>query len=136
MKILLSILMAAAISTSLFAADKLHKAQLQSDMRLMLNALLEAQTAGFYNNKNGLIASVTTLKKGLKSLKSMDAKLYLPKEYQNTERFAKKRVSMIEMYADDFIISVKDDNMDDAFDDFVLLQKQCTSCHIRLRKNF
>ena len=136
MKILLSILMAAMMSTSLVAADKLHKAQLQSDMRLMLNSLVDLQRAGFYNYKDGLLVSVKNLKSGLKSLKSVDAKSYLPKEHQNAERFAKKRVDMIEMYADDLVISVESDNMDDAFEDFVNLQKQCTSCHLRLRKEF
>ena len=136
MKILLSILMAAIMSTSLFASDKLHKAQLQSDMRLMLNSLVDVQRAGFYNYKDGLLVSIKNLKAGLKSLKSADAKAYLPKDHKNADRFAKKRVSMIEMYADDLAVSVEDGNMDDAFDDFVLLQRQCTSCHIRLRKDF
>ena len=102
----------------------------------MLNSLVDIQRAGFYNYEDGLLISIKKLKAGLKSLKATDAGSYLPKEHQNSERFAKKRVSMIEMYADDFLISVESGDMEDAFDDFILLQKQCTSCHLRLRKNF
>lgn len=134
MKLLTTLILTAILSTSLLADEAAKKAKLSSDMRVMLDALIDIQKAGFYNSKEGMVDGVKRLKKGLHSLTTTDAKSYLPKTQAHADKFAQKRAKMIELYADDLVESLKLDHMEDALEDYSLIMKQCTSCHFRLRK--
>jgi hypothetical protein len=134
MKKTVSALAAGLLGVSLYAAPATEKqAQLAVDMRAMLAALETIQMSGFYNDHQGMKTGVKRLKEGLKSLHSTDAKSYLPDEKAYADKFAIKRATMIEMYADDMVDSLNHDNMDDALDDYTQILKQCTSCHLRIR---
>jgi hypothetical protein len=134
MKKAVSALVAGLLGVSLHGAVSTEKqAQLAVDMRAMLAALETIQMSGFYNDKEGMKTGVKRLKDGLKSLHSTDAKSYLPDEKAYADKFAIKRATMIEMYADDMVDSLNHDNMDDALDDYTQILKQCTSCHLRIR---
>jgi len=125
---------AGILGVSLHAAAVSEKqAQLAIDMRSMLAALETIQMSGFYNDKEGMKKGVERLKQGLSSLHSTDAKSYLPDEKAYADKFAIKRATMIEMYAEDLIQSLERDNMDDALEDYTQILKQCTSCHSRIR---
>lgn len=134
MKFLTAIIATAILSTSLLAANAEKQGKLASDMRMMLNALVDIQNAGFYNSKEGMVAGIERLKKGLHSLNTTDAKSYLPDSQAHADKFAQKRARMIIMYADDLVESLKFNHMEDAQDDYTLIMKQCTSCHLRLRQ--
>ncbi|MGB6018960.1 MAG: hypothetical protein WBF77_05135 [Sulfurimonadaceae bacterium] len=120
------------VAVSATAADK-NQLKLKSDMRSMLSAMEAIQSGGFYNNKESMIEGVERLKKGLSSLRSSDAKRYLPKDQAYADKFANKRADMIAMYADDITVSIKDGNWDDALNDYQQMLGQCTSCHLRIR---
>ena len=120
------------VAVSATAADN-NKLKLKSDMRSMLSAMEMIQSGGFYNNKESMKEGVKRLKKGLVSLRSSDAKLYLPKDQAYADKFANKRADMIAMYADDITASIKDENWDDALNDYQQMLGQCTSCHLRIR---
>ena len=120
------------IAISATAADN-KQLKLKSDMRSMLSAMEMIQSGGFYNNKESMKEGVKRLKKGLSSLRSSDAKLYLPKDQAYADRFANKRADMIAMYADDITASINDGNWDDALNDYQQMLGQCTSCHLRIR---
>jgi hypothetical protein len=115
------------------SADQTQRAKLSSDMRSMLAAMELIQKAGFYNDHKMMTNGVNDLKNGLESLKSSDAKEYLPKDQAYADKFAQKRATMIDMYADDILSSLKEKNMDDALEDYIQILKQCTSCHSRIR---
>jgi hypothetical protein len=133
MKKVVSALLAGLLGVTLQAGEPEKQAQLAIDMRAMLSALETIQKSGFYNDKEGMKTGVKYLKDGLKSLHSTDAKSYLPDEQAYADKFAIKRATMIEMYADDLVQSLNHDNMDDALDDYTQILKQCTSCHLRIR---
>ncbi|MCD6259792.1 MAG: hypothetical protein J7J31_09350 [Helicobacteraceae bacterium] len=130
MKLFKTTALSLLLATSVFAESKTDMAE---DMRTMLSAMQEIEAAGFYNNKEGMHAGVKKLKSGLKTLLSTDAKEYLPDEQAYANKFAKKNATMITMYADDLIDSLNHNKMDDALENYALILKQCTSCHIRIR---
>ena len=134
MKFLTALIATTILSTSLLAGNAAKQSQLASDMRTMLSALVDIQNAGFYNSKEGMKEGIERLKKGLHSLSTTDAKSYLPDSQAYADKFAQKRARMITMYADDLLESLKYNHMEDAQDDYALIMKQCTSCHLRLRK--
>jgi cytochrome c556 len=115
------------------SANQTQRTKLSSDMRSMLAAMELIQKADFYNDHVMMKNGVKNLKNGLESLRSSDAKKYLPKNQAYADKFAQKRAKMIDMYADDILSSLKDKNMDDALEDYTQILKQCTSCHSRIR---
>ncbi|MEN4045831.1 hypothetical protein MLC52_00965 [Sulfurimonas sp. NW15] len=122
-------------SSSLQAGDTLKQSELASDMRKMLQAVNQIQTAGFYYNKEGMTEGVNKLKSAIGSLTTTDARSYLPANEAYADKFAQKRAKMITMYADDMIVSLNNENIDDAIEDYSQIIRQCTSCHSRIRAN-
>ena len=120
------------VSISAIAEDN-QKSLLQSDMRSMLSAMEIIQRGGFYKNKPSMTEGVQRLKKSLESLRTTDAKKYLPKDQAYASRFANKRADMIAMFADDILTTANNDNWDDALNDYQQILSQCTSCHLRIR---
>jgi cytochrome c556 len=134
MKTIIITLISLLLTSSLYAGDKTKQAKLSSDMRNMLEAVLNIQRAGFYNNKEGIKSAAQTLIQNLDSLIQTDASTYLPDSKANAGKFAKKRAKMIKMYANDLVLSVDSDDFDDSLEDYNQILKQCTSCHSRLRQ--
>jgi cytochrome c556 len=132
MKKILTLLTILILTTSL-SADKTKRAKLSSDMRSMLSAMELIQKGGFYSKPEMMQAGVAKLKKGLHSLTTTDAKSYLPEDKANADKFANKRARMINMYADDLLVSLQNQDMDEALVDYTQILKQCTSCHLRIR---
>ena len=132
-KIILT-LMALLLSSSLSANDTVDRAKLKSTMRDMLKSMELIQRGGFYANPKQMQAGVSSLKKHLALLDAKHAKTYLPQDEKYAYKFAVKREKMITMYANDIIESLKANNMDDALEDYSQILKQCSSCHLRIRK--
>jgi len=132
MKKILMAIMAIMLSTSLFAGTKEEK-QLASDMRMMLDAIVDMQKAAYYNDTRVLKKSTTRLISGLDSLLTVKAGSYLDPKQKYAEKFADKRVKMIKMYAEDLLVSLESGNIDDVIADYHEISKQCYSCHIRIR---
>ncbi len=134
MKTLKTLTAALLLTVSISAtAEDNQKAMLQSDMRSMLSAMEVIQRGGFYKNKPSMKEGVERLKKSLESLRTTDAKKYLPKDQAYASRFANKRADMIAMFADDILTTANNDNWDDALNDYQQILSQCTSCHLRIR---
>ena len=130
MKLLKITTLSFLIASAAFASPKADMAQ---DMRMMLKAMQSIEGAGFYNDKETMRKGVKNLKSGLATLLSRDAKEYLPDEQAYANKFAKKSATMISMYADDLLDSLNHNKMDDALENYSLILKQCTSCHLRMR---
>ena len=131
-KIIIAIL-AIMLTSSLFAGAKEEK-KLASDMRVMLDSIVEMQRAAFYDDARVLKASTGKLISSLDSLLDVEASSYLEKSQKHADRFAKKRVTMIKMYAEDLLTSLDAGNINDVIADYNEISKQCYSCHYRLRK--
>jgi len=125
--------MVALLSTSAFAGSKAEK-QLASDMRMMLNAIVDMQKAAYYNDSRVLKKSTKDLMSGLDSMLKVPASTYLEDSQKYAEKFAEKRVKMIKMYADDLLVSLESGKIDDVIDDYHNISRQCYSCHLRLRR--
>lgn len=138
MKKTATLLVTALLATSLWAekSSDLHRAKLASDMRGMLDAMVSIQRAGFYNDVEGMKRSVARIKDGLVSLRSTDAASYLPHDQEYAHKFANKRADSIAMYADDLVESLDAGDMDEALNDYNLMMKECTSCHLRIRQPY
>ena len=134
MKKIIIAMLAILLTSSLMAADVTAKAKLASDMRTMLSAVVDIQRAGFYDNPHGMKKATTRLIESLDSLLTTDPTTYLPDTKEKAGKFAKKRERMIKMYAEDLLASMEDGNMDEALEDYNQILRQCSSCHIRLRK--
>ncbi|MDB2561984.1 hypothetical protein N9X61_00110 [Sulfurimonas sp.] len=132
MKKILIAVMTIMLSTSLFAGTKEEK-QLASDMRMMLDAIVDMQKAAYYNDSRVLKKSTTRLIGGLDSMLAVPASTYLDPKQKYAEKFAEKRVKMIKMYAEDLLISLEAGNIDDVIADYHQISKQCYSCHTRIR---
>jgi len=133
MKIIPAVVISLFLASSLFASNTVDQSKLASDMRAMLNAITDIQRAGFYNNKAGIEEATQKLVSNLDSLLEADASKYLPDGQVNAGKFAKKRVKMIKMYAQDLVDSIEHNDFDDAIEDYSQLLRQCTSCHSRIR---
>ena len=133
MKIIPAAIISLLLAGSLFAGNVVDQSKLASDMRAMLNSITDMQRAGFYNNKAGIKDATQKLVSNLDSLLEADASKYLPDGQVNAGKFAKKRVKMIKMYAQDLVDSIEHNDFDDAIEDYSQLLRQCTSCHSRIR---
>ena len=134
MKKIIIAMLAMLLTSSLMAADVTAKAKLASDMRTMLSAVVDIQRAGFYDNTHGMKKATQRLIESLDSLLTTDPTTYLPDTQENAGRFAKKREKMIKMYAEDLLLSMKDGDMNEALEDYNQILRQCSSCHLRIRK--
>lgn len=131
-KIIITTALTLLFSSSLLASAN-EKARLASDMREMLSAIELIQKGGFYSKPHMMKEGVKKLKTKLAILESSDASKYLPDEKKQADKFANKRARMIEMYADDLVVSIDANLMDDALENYTQIIRQCTSCHIRIR---
>lgn len=131
-KIIITALVALLFSSSLLANAK-ERAEMVLDMREMLTAVELIQKGGFYSNPQMMKDGVLKLKSKLAILESADASKYLPDDKKRADKFANKRARMIEMYADDLVLSVDSNLMDEALENYTQIIRQCTSCHIRIR---
>ena len=126
-------LTAILLSSSLSASDATTE-KLKTTMRGMLSSMELIQKGGFYSDPGMMKSGVTTLKKQISLLDAKNAKTYLPKDEKYAYKFASKREKMIVMYADDIVESLENNNMEDALEDYSQILRQCSSCHLRIRK--
>ena len=133
MKYIIATIISTVLASSLFAGNATEQSKLASDMRSMLSATVDMQRAGFYSNKTGIQDATKRLISNLDSLITTDASQYLPDDQANAGKFAKKRAKMIKMYAEDLVLSVENNDFEEAMEDYSQLLRQCTSCHSRIR---
>lgn len=123
------------LTSSLFAAPATkEEKKLASDMRVMLDSIVDMQKAGFYDDARVIRKATQRLIVSLDSLLAVDPVSYLPADQKHAGSFAKKREKMIRMYADDLLESLDAKQYDDVIEDYNQIIKQCYSCHTRIRR--
>jgi len=120
--------------TSVSAGEAEHRTMLMKDMRTMIDAMEQIQRGGFYSSTNDMKEGVKKLQGTLKTLESEDVKWILPKDQKYAYQFAQKSAQMIRMYSDEMLHSIENGQLDYALEDYTQILKQCTSCHLRIRK--
>lgn len=130
---------AALIMSGLFcgvsnAGEAEHRTMLMKDMRTMIEAMEQIQRGGFYSSTEDMKQGVKKLQGTLKTLETEDVKWILPKDQKYAYQFAQKSAQMIRMYSDEMLVSIEKGKIDYALEDYTQILKQCTSCHMRIRK--
>jgi len=120
--------------TSVNAGEAEHRTMLMKDMRTMIDAMEQIQRGGFYSSTDDMKEGVKKLQGTLKTLESEDIRWILPKDQKYAYQFAQKSAQMIRMYSDEMVHSIENGQLDYALEDYTQILKQCTSCHMRIRK--
>jgi Na+-translocating ferredoxin:NAD+ oxidoreductase RNF subunit RnfB len=120
MKIGKGILLASVLATSTFAVEKYTKVDRIKDMLTIDDKCIPD--------------GVKTIKKVLHTIEKVDPKDFLDEEQVVAHKFAKKTRVMLEMYLDEMEDELRRNNPDEVIHNYSLALRQCTSCHLRLRK--
>ena len=130
------ILLVSILTTSTFAVEKYTKVDRIKDMLTMADAMGKIQKGILYrSNDNKMIMSgIKDIKKVMYTIEKVDAKDFLDDEQLYAKKFAKKTGTLLEMYLDEMEDEVRHGNPDKVLQNYALALRQCTSCHLRLRK--
>ena len=130
------ILLASVLATSTFAAEKYTKVDRIKDMLTMADAMGKIQKGIlFRDNDNKMIKSgIKDIRKVLHTIKNVEAKDFLDDEQLYADKFAKKTGILLEMYLHEMEQEMRQGNQDEVIHNYALALRQCTSCHLRLRK--
>lgn len=130
------ILLASVLATSTFAAEKYTKVDRIKDMLTMADAMERIQKGILFrcNDDKCIPDGVKTIKKVLHTIEKVDPKDFLDEEQVVAHKFAKKTRLMLEMYLDEMEDELRRGNPDEVIHNYSLALRQCTSCHLRLRK--
>lgn len=132
MKKIISTIMILTLALSLNATEYSKKDRL-IDMRNMTKAMNNIQKTLIGNCKVCLNQGVEDLKTALKALDSVDVEAYLPKDQASAHKFASKTAKNIKIYAKAMKEAYTEKEYFEAMDMYNLVQRQCVSCHLRVR---
>lgn len=130
------ILLAAVLTTATFAEEQYTKVDRIKDMHTMSSAMEKIQKGILYRdvNNNMIASGIQDIRKVMHTIEKIDPKDFLDKEEVYAYKFAKKTEKMLDMYLDEMEIELKRGNHDEVTHNYTLVLRQCTSCHLRLRK--
>ena len=130
------LMLSAIFLISSLYANEYTKADRIKDMHKMAGGMKLIQNGFLYRCKNHecMIDGAKRILDVVKTLETQEMKDFLPEDQKYAFKFGQKSARMIELYAKDLIDSAKTNNMDDALEDYNQMLRQCTSCHLRLRK--
>lgn len=132
MKKVIAVIMMLTLALSLNATEYSKEDRLK-DMRAMTKAMNNIQKTLIGKCKVCLNSGVMDLKTALRALDSIDAESYLPKEQAGAYKFANKTAKNIKIYAKAMQEAYEQKDYFEAMDMYSLVQKQCVSCHMRVR---
>lgn len=130
------ILLASVLATSTFAAEQYTKVDRIKDMLTMADAMEMIQKGLLFRCKDEkcVKAGVERIKKVLHTIDKVDPKDFLDAEQVHAHKFAKKTRMMLTMYLDEMEDELRRGDQDEVIHNYALALRQCTSCHLRLRK--
>ncbi|MEA3433534.1 MAG: hypothetical protein U9R13_03040 [Campylobacterota bacterium] len=130
------ILLISVLATSTFAADQYTKVDRIKDMLTMADAMETIQKGLLFRCKDEKCVKigVERIKKVLHTIDKVDPKDFLDEEQVHAEKFAKKTRLMLTMYLDEIEDELRRGDQDEVIHNYALALRQCTSCHLRLRK--
>ena len=130
------ILIATVMSTSIYASEKYTKVDRIKDMITLENAMGKIQKGILYRTDNNkmVLSGIKDIRKVLHTIEKVEASDFLDNEQLYAKKFAKKTGLLLEMYLDEMEDEVRRGNPDEVIHNYALALRQCTSCHLRLRK--
>lgn len=120
------------VGTTVYAKEYTKKDRLK-DMRKMTKSLNHIQKSLVGKCKLCLNQGVADLKTTLRALDDLEAESYLPENQKNAHKFATKVAKNIKIYADAMEEAYDEGEYFEAMDMYNLVQRQCVSCHLRIR---
>ena len=132
MKKLTATIMILTLALSLNATEYSKEDRLK-DMRAMTKSMNYIQKTLIGKCKVCLNSGVMDLKTALRALDSVDAEAYLPKDQAGAHKFATKTAKNIKIYANAMQEAYENKEYFEAMDMYNLMQRQCVSCHLRVR---
>lgn len=132
MKKIIATITVLTLALNLNAAEY-TKADRVQDMRAMTKALNKIQRSLVGKCKTCMSEGVIDLNVALKALNGVDTKAYLPKDQATAHKFATKMAKNIKIYADAMKEAYENQEQFEAMDMYNLVQRQCVSCHMRVR---
>ena len=135
-KIAKSMMITSLLVTSLCATEKYTKVDRIKDMLTMAEAMQNIQKGIlFRNDDNKMIKSgIKDIRKVLHTIQEVEAKDFLDEKQLYANKFAKKTGILLEMYIHEMEQEMIQGNGDEVIHNYYLALRQCTSCHLRLRK--
>jgi len=135
-KIAKSIMITSLLVTSLCATEKYTKVDRIKDMLTMAEAMQNIQKGIlFRNDDNKMIKSgIKDIRRVLHTIQEVEAKDFLDEKQIYADKFAKKTGILLEMYIHEMEQEMMQGNGDEVIHNYYLALRQCTSCHLRLRK--
>ena len=130
-KIFLTLIVMVTFSSNLFSADA-HAKRLQ-DMMSMYEGMGLIQEGFLLNCPSCLSEGIKKVQSGLKTLESVDAKQYLPKEQAYAYKFAQKTAKKIDSELDYMKHAIEQGNLQEAGESYTQIGMQCLYCHQRIR---
>ncbi len=130
------LLIALLLLTTSLVAEEYTKTDRVNDMLTMAAGMQKIQKGLMYRCEDGkcIKDGIKNIKDVLHNIEKVDPKDFLDKEQANAHKFAKKTRAMLEMYLDEIEVELRHDNADEVLHNYSLALRQCTSCHLRLRK--
>jgi len=130
------LLLASLFATSTFAIEKYTKVDRIKDMLTMADAMEKIQKGLLFRCEDGRCVKdgVDSIKKVLHTIENVDPKDFLDAEQVHAHKFAKKTRLMLTMYLDEMEDELRRGDQDEVIHNYALALRQCTSCHLRLRK--
>jgi len=130
------IVIAAVMTASTYASEKYTKVDRIKDMITLENAMGKIQKGILYRSDNNkmVLSGIKDIKNVLHTIEKVEASDFLDNEQLYAKKFAKKTGLLLEMYLDEMEDEVKRGNPDEVIHNYALVLRQCTSCHLRLRK--
>ena len=129
-KILLSLLLVipfSAVSAQDMSAERVK------DMHSMYVGMGLIQEGFLLNCESCMQEGIAKVQSGLKTLTSVDAKVYLPKEQAYAYKFAQKTARKITLELEYLKLSLKKGDIQDAGEAYTNIGMQCLYCHKRIR---
>lgn len=136
MKIGKGVLLTSILATSTFGAELYTKSDRIKDMHTMASAMEKIQKSIIYRDVDNkmIISGIKDIRKVMHTIEKIDPKDFLDKEEVYAYKFAKKTETMLDMYLSEMETELERGNHDEVTHNYTLVLRQCTSCHLRLRK--
>jgi cytochrome c556 len=130
-KIITTLLMLCALSTSSYAAEQQERI---SDMKHMADGMELIMNGLLYNYLDNINAGSKYIQEGVENIrKKGDLKTYLPEDTAYAHKFGEKSLRRIMEYSNELNEAMKAKDFDAALESASLLMRQCNSCHARVR---
>ena len=130
------VILASLMATSLCAAEPYTKVDRIKDMLTMADAMGKIQKGLLYRNSDHAMirSGMKDIRDVMHTIEKVDAKDFLDNEQLYAKKFAKKTGTLLEMHLDEMDDAMRRGNADAILQNYALALRQCTSCHLRLRK--